>query len=507
MLPELLAPAGDWECARAAVENGADAIYFGLDRHNARMRANNFTLEALPRLMEYLHRRGVKGVVTLNTLVFAEEMADVEEMLRGIMAAGADAVVVQDVGICRLAREISPDFPIHASTQMTVSSADGVKFARELGCNLVVLSRECAVREIAEVVAEVPAEAELEPGPFPVQVFVHGALCVAYSGQCLTSEALGGRSANRGVCAQACRMPYELVSDGQTVPLGDRRYLLSPQDLAGLELLPDLVRAGVHSIKVEGRLKTAEYVANVTRVYRQALDRLRPEQVATASRAAAPDAPVLAEVEAATRYDLEMAFSRGLYTGWLRGVNNQHLVHGRFGKKRGVYLGEVLRVQGDRVLVRLASALKPGDGLVFDQGRPDQEEQGGRVYGVHTRGQEVALTFGPDAVDFNRLKAGDKIWKTSDPELDRRLRQSFAEGKVHHQRPLHYEVRGAVGQPLTVVAWDDGGCRAEAGSPPFHGVGGTYPAVPPLQAAAPAPHQPQPWLLRVPRYSRRKGTR
>src|SRR5437016_7508732 len=149
--PELLAPAGDWECARAAVENGADAIYFGLEKFNARMRAHNFTEADLPRLMEFLHRRGVKGYVTFNTLVFENEMAEAEQYVRTMLAAGADAAIVQDVGICRLIRQISPDFPIHVSTQMTITSAVGVEFARELGCNLVVLARECSLKEIQKI--------------------------------------------------------------------------------------------------------------------------------------------------------------------------------------------------------------------------------------------------------------------------------------------------------------------------------------------------------------------
>src|SRR5271163_5303554 len=166
--PELLAPAGDWECAKAAVENGADAIYFGLDRFNARMRADNFTAADLPKLMEFLHRRGVKGYVTFNTLVFADEMADAEQYLRNIIAAGVDAAIVQDVGICRLIRRLSPDFPIHASTQMTITSAGGVEFARELGCSLVVLARECSIREIGMIQA-----AQVQPGAVPLEVFVH----------------------------------------------------------------------------------------------------------------------------------------------------------------------------------------------------------------------------------------------------------------------------------------------------------------------------------------------
>ena len=438
-LPELLAPAGDWECARAAVENGADAIYFGLEKFNARMRAHNFSREDLPKLMEFLHRRGVKGYVTFNTLVFENEMAEAEECLRDIIAAGVDAAIVQDVGICRLIRRLSPDFPIHVSTQMTVTSAAGVDFARELGSQLVVLARECSLKEIEKVNGAVTTQ-------LPLEVFVHGALCVAYSGQCLTSESLGGRSANRGVCAQACRLPYELISDGQTVPLGDRKYLLSPQDLAGLPVLPDLVRAGVASLKIEGRLKSPEYVANITRVYRNALDELAPlNQVGTARCA----------VHNTSQYEMEMAFSRGLYTGWFGGINNQQLVHARFGKKRGVYLGEVAAIEGRQVRLALQGPLKPGDGVVFDAGHPEEPEEGGRVYTVERRGRDFLLGFGQDDIDFGRVRRGDKLWKTSDPELERRLRQSFEGDAPKFQRPLAVEVRGAAGQPLELVVRDE----------------------------------------------------
>jgi U32 family peptidase len=443
--PELLAPAGNWDCARAAVENGADAIYFGLERFNARMRAHNFTIADLPKLMEFLHRRGVKGYVTFNTLIFANELAEAEQHLRALIAAGADAAIVQDVGICRLIRRISSDFPIHASTQMTITSAAGVEFARELGCELVVLARECSINEIAKI-----RENQVN---LPLEVFVHGALCVAYSGQCLTSEALGGRSANRGECAQACRMPYGLISDGRTVPLGDRRYLLSPQDLAGIDLLPDLAKSGVASLKIEGRLKTPEYVANITRVYRQALDRL-----------VHPSADGPTTLPARSRYELEMGFSRGLHTGWFRGINNQRLVHARFGKKRGVYLGEVQRIEGSRVAVTLEGPLKPGDGVVFDAGQPDQNEEGGRVYSVDRKAGGALLGFGQGDINFARVHVGDKLWKTSDPELDRQVRQTFTGDQPHFHRPVEFQVHGCPGEPLTLIACDDAGHVAEIAS-------------------------------------------
>ncbi|MDL5052897.1 DUF3656 domain-containing protein [Oscillatoria laete-virens NRMC-F 0139] len=438
--PELLAPAGSWDCAKAAVENGADAIYFGLDRFNARMRAQNFTEADLPQLMEFLHRRGVKGYLTLNTLIFPQELAEAEQYLKTAIAAGVDAVIVQDVGICRLIRHLSPDFPIHASTQMTVTSAAGVEFAQSLGCQLVVLARECSIAEIEKIQQQM-GEANLS---LPLEVFVHGALCVAYSGQCLTSEALGGRSANRGECAQACRMPYELIVDGQPLDLGNRKYLLSPQDLAGLEVLPALVKAGVHCLKIEGRLKSAEYVANVTRVYRQALDQV----IADCDRElATPTA----------RYQLEMAFSRGLYTGWFQGINNQELVHAQFGKKRGVYLGTISRIRNEEVAIQLQAPLKPGDGVVFDCGHPEAKEQGGRVYAVKMRGDEAILQFGRRDINWRRVHVGDKLWKTSDPELDKQLRQTYAGEKPQFQRPIEIEVYGELGDKLNCIARDEQG--------------------------------------------------
>jgi putative protease len=451
-LPELLAPAGDWECARAAVENGADAIYFGLDKFNARMRAHNFTEADLPGLMEFLHRRGVRGYVTFNTLVFQNELADAENYLRAIISTGVDAAIVQDVGICRLIRELSPDFPIHASTQMTISSAAGVEFARELGCNLAVLARECSIAEIEKIRTAQKLE-------LPLEVFVHGALCVAYSGQCLTSESLGGRSANRGECAQACRMPYDLISDGKQIPLGDRKYLLSPQDLAGIEVLPELVRAGVASLKIEGRLKSPEYVASITRVYRKALDDLRPSND---DLDAVKQDPRKSDI-VNRKYELEMSFSRGLFTGWFGGNDNQKLVHARFGKKRGVYLGEVKKVLNDGVVTNLIAPLKPGDGIVFDAGNPAEKEEGGRVYEVQSRAESV-LKFGFGDINFKRVKVGDKIWKTDDPELDKNLRQTFAGEKIRFQRPVEMEVHGLAGKPLTLIVRDEEGHVVQADS-------------------------------------------
>ncbi|HEV3064626.1 MAG TPA: DUF3656 domain-containing protein [Chthoniobacterales bacterium] len=423
--PELLSPAGNWDCLRAAVANRADAIYFGLERFNARLRADNFHAEELSEIMGYLHRYGVRGFVTFNTLIFTDELQDAGHTLVQLEQAGVDAIIVQDLGLARLAREIAPDLELHASTQMTITSPEGLELARELGITRAVLARELSLRELKR----------FPTADFPVEVFVHGALCVAYSGQCLTSESLGQRSANRGECAQACRLPYQLLVDGRQKDLGNKRFLLSPQDLAGIDEIPELIRLGVASFKIEGRLKSPEYVAAVTRVYRNAIDRAiealgSEEEIAT--------------VPAEDRYSLEMTFSRGLFSGWLHGVNHQRLVNGRCGKKRGPFVGFVRTVGKDFVELDAQMQLKPGDGVVFDTGGDTEHEQGGRIYEIRSR----RLYFRNGQIDFQRLKVGHRLWKTDDPALNRQLRQTFARDPEPPRIPLDMEVSGREGIPL-----------------------------------------------------------
>ena len=429
--PELLAPAGGWDCVRAAVANGADAVYFGLPKFNARLRADNFTEVELPEVVAFCHRHGVKAYVAFNTLVFTGELDAAADYLRLLNRAGVDALIVQDVGLVRLARAITPELPIHASTQMTITSPEGAAFAKELGIERAVLARELSLRELGKFG---DAGAAL-----PLEVFVHGALCVAYSGQCLTSESLGQRSANRGECAQACRMPYELVVDGAVRDLGDRRYLLSPQDLAAVHEIPALMELGVVSFKIEGRLKTPEYVAAVCQVYRKAID------AALAAREA--DEHRVSGVTKEDRHQLEMAFSRGLYSGWMHGVNHQELVSARFGKKRGPFAGRIGKVGRDFVELSPEIELKPGDGVVFDTGGDTNAEQGGRIFGI----KNGCYFFQHDRIDFTRLKTGDRVWKTDDPELNRRLRQSYA-GKIEPRRrvPVDVRVSGRVGEKMAV---------------------------------------------------------
>ena len=433
--PELLAPAGGWECLKAAVANGADAVFFGLPRFNARIRADNFTEGELPEVIAFCHRHGVKAYVTLNTLVFTSELEDATDYLRLLNRCGVDALIVQDLGLVRLAAALVPELPIHASTQMTLTSPQGVEIAMELGITRSVLARELSLRELKR----------FDPLRMPLEVFVHGALCVAYSGQCLTSESLGQRSANRGECAQACRMPYELVVDGVLRNLGDKRYLLSPQDLAAVNEIPDLIAAGVTSFKIEGRLKSPEYVAAVCQVYRKAID----------AALAGQDA----DLSPGDRYQLEMAFSRGLYSGWMHGVNHQELVHARFGKKRGAFVGTLAAVGPESVSFETQVPLKPGDGIVFDTGTDTDQEQGGRIYEI--RGDRYYFRHGH--LDMKRLKVGDRIWKTNDPDLDKRLRNSYA-GRIEprHRTPFDVTLSGQAGSTLVMTS---GEISVESGLP------------------------------------------
>ncbi|WP_135552394.1 DUF3656 domain-containing U32 family peptidase [Paenibacillus cymbidii] len=437
---ELLAPAGDWDCMRAAVANGADAVYFGVEKFNARARAHNFHTDELPDIMSFLHLYGVKGFLTFNILVFEDELEDAKRLIEACIAAGVDAVIVQDLGLVKMIRDISPDFPIHGSTQMTITSPEAVEFTKPFDLELVVLGRENSLKHIRAIG---------EQAKLPMEVFVHGALCVSYSGQCLTSEMWGGRSANRGECAQACRLPYDLMVDGAQKPMGDVAYLLSPKDLAAIDIMPELIEAGVHSFKIEGRLKSPEYVANVVSKYRAAIDRY------FAGKDAAPSKEEVRE--------LEQSFSRGFTHGFFEGTNNKKLVEGTYPKSRGVFLGRVKRLLRDGVECELEAPLKRGDGIVFDAGDPTKKEEGGRVYDIRRRGVKlegeapgglIEIVCGRNDVELSRLHVGDRIWKTNDPHLDKRLRQTFETDKPYRTFPVTVHVEGRAGEPLR-SRWTD----------------------------------------------------
>ena len=456
--PELLAPAGGMAQLEAALHAGADAVYFGLDRGlNARARAEGIPWDALESVMHRLHARGRKGYLTLNTLVFDEELAEAERHIRHAARCGVDALIVQDPGLIALARATAPSLPLHASTQMSITDANGVAFARSLGIDRVVIGRELSLEEI-RAIRDSGIGAEIE-------AFVHGALCVSYSGQCFSSEAWGGRSANRGQCAQACRLPYGLLVNGQPRQQGDFNYLLSPQDLMGMPWLPAMIRAGVRAFKIEGRLKGPGYVAATVSAYREALDRA----VADLRRH-----PELSEIpiQTGTRRRLAQLFSRGqdaghdgLSPGFLHGPRHQQLVIGRNPRHRGLHLGQVREVLPDGVRLELHNPVKPGDGVVFEHGDPQQREPGGHVFAIERDGKRVRGEIDSGRVtlrlarglDTRRIQVGDHVWRSRDAATDSgpRLRPDEDRGRL----PLRVRLDGRAGISLSIELDDRRGHR------------------------------------------------
>lgn len=431
-----MSPAGYWPQLKAAIEAGADSVYFGLKHFTARAKVG-FTLAELPEVMRTLHQRGVKGFVTFNTLVFDHEVQEAARALRAIARAGVDAIIVQDLGMVRLAKAIAPDLEIHGSTQMSITSAEGVRLAQGHGVRRVVLARELSLEDIRAVRSQTDCELE---------TFVHGALCVSYSGQCFSSEAWGGRSANRGQCAQACRLPYELIVDGQPQPLADARYLLSPGDLYALHQIPDLVQAGVDSFKIEGRYKDADYVALTTLAYRKAIDEAWEER------------PLSIRPE--EELQLEQVYSRGLGPFFLSGTDHQAVVRGRSPRHRGVLMGKVVRASAQAVTIRPAKAdsvspLKPGDGLVFDAASwrsPQEREEGGRVYEVDRLPHaDIELRFAHDAIKPGRIRAGDLVWRSHDPALDRVVKTYTEPAGPLRKQPVDVRAVACEGQPLVLI--------------------------------------------------------
>ena len=435
--PEIMSPAGYWPQLQAAVEAGADAVYFGLKHFSARAKTG-FSLEELPEVMRTLHARGVRGFITFNTLVFEHELMEAARTIAAIVEAGADAMIVQDYGIVRMIRQIAPDMELHGSTQMSITNVEGVELAKSFGIRRVNLARELSLSEVRTIVQKTGCE---------VEIFVHGALCVAYSGQCFSSEAWGGRSANRGQCAQACRLPYEMLVDGRLQPLGDARYLLSPGDLFALEQIPEILRIGVAALKIEGRYKDANYTALTTRAYREAVD-----QAWAGGNAA---------ITPAQKLQLEQVYSRGLGPFFMSGTNHQLVVNGRAPRHRGVLMGRVERLEANQLLIEASEAhaiapLKAGDGVVFDAAdwrSPEEPEEGGRVYqvlpGLHGR---LELKFGNGAIRFERIRPGDRLWRTDDPDLDRAARAYTQATAPVSRQPVAVRVTAIEGEPL-VTEW------------------------------------------------------
>lgn len=443
---ELLAPAGSREALAAAVENGADAVYLAGNRFGARAYAENFDEEALREAIRYAHLRGVAVHVTVNTAVDDTELSGLADYLRFLEDAGADAVLVQDLGVARLAREVAPGLPLHASTQMTVHNLAGVRALADLGFSRVVLSREMSLAEIREICAESNVE---------IEVFAHGALCVCYSGQCLMSSMIGGRSGNRGRCAQPCRLTYELVDEnGQEVTNGAAgKYLLSPRDLKTVDLLPELIGAGVASLKLEGRMKRPEYVAVATAAYRGAIDRALSEK--TDEAAAREGNRRLAQI-----------FNRDFTTAYLLKNLGKEMMSDRRPNNRGLFVGRVVSYDAEekRVRVKLTESLAVGDQADV------WVKTGGRVTETvgelrDAKGREIERGFAGDEVTFplsRTVHPHDRIFCVYDSALTEEARASYT-GAGKRRIPVRLTVTAKVGEPFSVTASADG-VRAETKS-------------------------------------------
>lgn len=447
---ELLAPVGGQEALKAAIENGADAVYLGGKMFSARSSADNFSLEELEEALNYAHLRGAKIYVAINTLVSNQEIKELIFYVKSLQELGVDAVIVQDLGVLNLVRNTFPNLPVHVSTQMTVHNLEGVKFLEELGVKRVVLSRELSASEISYI--KTNCQAELE-------VFVHGALCVSYSGQCLMSSIIGGRSGNRGKCAQPCRLPYQLVDKNNNPLVSEKEigsYLLSPRDMKLIDYLPDLWDSGVDSLKIEGRMKKPEYVAAVVRIYRQAIDNFLADSLNF-------------KIPKQEEQELAQIFNRDFTSQYFEGKADRNLMSYRRPNNRGVYLGRVEKYNPEQklALVRLENRLAKGDGIEI------WVSQGGRVGGTvdflllngeqqekAERGQTVGVKL------EGKIRSGDRVFKTYDEGLNWRARQSFTSPVPLKKFPVAVRVIGRKDQPLVVEIRDSQG-RVGHGSTEF----------------------------------------
>ncbi len=430
---ELLAPAGSFDAFKAAVENGADAVYLGGKNFSARASAANFDLEELQKAVRYAHERLVKVYVAVNILIADQEFPELLDYLFVLHEIGVNAVILQDVGVAELIRTILPEMQTHASTQMTVNTSWGVQHLEALGFCRVVLARETSAAEMKMIAAQTSLDLE---------IFVHGALCISYSGQCLMSSFIGGRSGNRGMCAQPCRMTYQLVNQEKENLLSQKdlgEHLLSPRDLNLAEELAELKQIGVHSLKVEGRMKRPEYVATVIRLYRQAIDRSGEQREGRA------DTPLLTPGE---HQELLQVFNRDFTSGYFRENPGAELMSYSRPNNRGTRLGRVVRLDSGRLSLKLEAALHPGDGIEFWTGRGREGVTVGKIWkgqteveeGLH--GETVQIEF------FGMVKPGDRVFKTNDALLMEKARVSFQEGREQRKRPLTMRLAGHVGEKL-----------------------------------------------------------
>jgi putative protease len=438
--PELMAPAGNMEALKAALNSGADAVYLGGKAFNARGYAANFDLDELAEAIEFAHVRGARVYLTFNTLLADSELNDAALYLAQVYNLGVDAIIIQDMGLAYLARRCVPKLPLLASTQMSVHNVGGAKLLAELGFSRVVLARELDLKAIEKIKRESGLE---------VEVFIHGALCISYSGQCLMSSLIGGRSGNRGRCAQPCRWEYTLTDNkGKAYCDPERigRYLLSARDLSTIHDLPALVEAGVDSFKIEGRAKRPEYVATVVRIYRRALDLYREHGKERYG------------VSASMEHDLAQVFNRGFTRGYLYGCPGRNLMGYERSSNRGVFLGQTIGSHGRRAKVHLKASLAIGDGIEVSLER-------GRCIGTEVRrlyimGQPARAAGPGQVVEIDlpeSVKPGARVFKTSDTRLLAQARAAYQETNSGQIVPVTLEATLKVGEPVVVVIRDSEG--------------------------------------------------
>lgn len=430
--PEVLAPVGNWDMCLAAVHNGAGAIYIGMPGFNARARSHDHSFEELKEIILYCRLYGVQVHVAFNILIFEKELPIAIEGLKQLLPLQPDAIICQDVGLVRIIKKMAPDQIVHASTQMTVSSAEHIEFLSDLDMQRYVLARENSMSEMKNIRSKTNKELE---------VFVHGALCVAYSGQCLTSESMGGRSANRGQCAQTCRLDYQLNVNGKIEDLGAQKYLVSPKDLFGVDEIAGLMDLKIDSFKIEGRYKPPEYVAAASKLYSEKIN----EVLALPHEQVSSDA-------------LKISFSRDFFSGWLNGVNHNELVGGRYSSHRGLKTGHALSIKKDKkyptVKVFSSLTIHPGDGLFF----VDTNEQmlfAARAYDVEKLDSDTYMVNFEKGSDLSKLSARSLMYINRSPARDKLLQQSYTDKSQLKRIPIAIRVDAVLGEPLRVVMKDD----------------------------------------------------
>lgn len=404
---ELLAPVGDWNCLKAAVQNGADAVYFGVEQFNARMYAANFNVEDMKQVIEYCKLRNVKTNLTLNTLLENCEFDNAVDLAKESYKTGVDAIIVQDLGLAKYLIDNIPGLPIHASTQMTVHNLQGVLKLEKLGFDRVVLSRELSCEEIEYICKNCKVE---------IETFIHGALCICYSGQCLFSSVVGGRSGNRGKCAGPCRLPYELISENAETHERksiDKGYLLSTKDLCGIAYLPRLIQAGVKCFKIEGRMKSPEYVATVTRIYRKYIDMVLNN-----------DDFIIDEKDI---NDLMQVFNRGGFSdGHLDSKHNRNLIFPEKPSNMGIYLGTIKKYNSNKghITLQLEEDLELGDSISVSNEASKYLVSELMIKNVNQKkvSANTEVTIGRMK---GNIKVGDKVYRISSKALSDFAKASY----------------------------------------------------------------------------------